>query len=115
TDQFGATGTSTLTITVSGTNDAPVAGDDVASATEDGALVTGTVAAGDSDADDGANLSYALSGAVAGLTIDPDGSYSFDPANAAYQHIALGATQTVVATYIVTDQFGATDTATLTI
>ena len=110
-----ATDTATLTITVNGTNDAPVGADDVNVATEDGAVVTGTVATGDTDADDGATRSYALNGTVAGLTIAPNGNYSFNPANVAYQHIAAGATQIVVATYTVTDNHGATDTATLTI
>ena len=59
----------------------------------------GTVAANDSDVDDGAVLSYAQSAPVAGLTINADGSYSFDAGNAAYQHLADGATQVVVANY----------------
>jgi VCBS repeat-containing protein len=115
TDQHGATGNSTLTITVTGTNDGPIAADDVDSAVEDGAVVTGNVGAGDTDADDGAALTYALNGTVPGLTIAANGDYSFDPSDAAYQHLAQGATDIVVATYTVTDQFGATDTATLTI
>jgi VCBS repeat-containing protein len=115
TDQHGATDTGTLTITVTGTNDAPVALADTATAIEDGPAVTGNVGANDSDADDGATRTFALNASVAGLTLDPDGSYSFDPSNAAYQHIALGATQTVVATYTATDNLGATATATLTI
>jgi VCBS repeat-containing protein len=115
TDQHGATGNSTLTITVTGTNDGPIAADDVGTAIEDGAVVTGNVGAGDTDADDGAILTYALNGTVPGLTIAANGDYSFDPSNAAYQHLAQGATDTIVATYTVTDQFGATDTATLTI
>ena len=115
TDDKGATDTATLTIHVTGVNDAPTAGNDTANATEDAAPVTGTVATNDSDVDDGATLSYALNGTVAGLTIDPDGSYSFDPSDAAYQHLADGATTDVVATYTVTDDKGATDTATLTI
>ena len=62
-----------------------------------------------------ATLSYALDAPVAGLTLNTDGSYSFDAANAAYQHLAEGATTDVVANYTVTDEHGATDTATLTI
>ena len=115
TNSEGATSSTTFTITVTGVNDAPAAGNDTANATEDAAPVTGTVATNDSDVDDGATLSYALNGTVAGLTIDPDGSYSFDPSDAAYQHLAEGATTDVVATYTVTDDKGATDTATLTI
>ena len=115
TDQFGATGTATLTITVNGVNDAPVANDDTNIAIEDGVVVLGDVGSNDSDVDDGATRIYSLNAPVAGLTLNGDGSYSFDPSNAAYQHIAAGATQVVVATYTVTDQFGATDTATLTV
>ena len=70
--------------------------------------ITGTVATNDSDVDDGAVLSYALDAPVAGLTLNSDGSYSFDASNAAYQHLAQGATPTVVANYTVTDEHGAT-------
>jgi VCBS repeat-containing protein len=51
----------------------------------------------------------------AGLTLNADGSYSFDAGNAAYQHLAQGATATVVANHTVTDQHGASSTSTLTI
>ncbi|UFW70725.1 VCBS domain-containing protein [Bradyrhizobium sp. WU425] len=40
-------------------------------------------------------------------TINADGSYSFEASNAAYQHLAEGATQVVVANYTVTDEHGA--------
>ncbi len=53
TDEHGATDSSTLTITVTGTNDAPVAVADTNSGNED-ATITGTVATNDSDVDDGA-------------------------------------------------------------
>jgi VCBS repeat-containing protein len=114
-DGNGGTATSTLTITVTGTNDAPVAVADVATATEDGAVVTGSVATNDSDVDNGAVLTYALDAAVAGLTLNADGSYSFDPSNAAYQSLAVGETTDVVASYTVTDENGAESTSTLTI
>ncbi|WP_338316609.1 VCBS domain-containing protein, partial [Bradyrhizobium ottawaense] len=77
--------------------------------------ITGTVASNDSDVDDGATLSYSLNAPVAGLTLNADGSYSFDAGNAAYQHLAEGATTAVVANYTVTDEHGATSTSTLTI
>ncbi|MBK8458537.1 MAG: tandem-95 repeat protein [Phyllobacteriaceae bacterium] len=113
TDEHGATSTSTLTITLTGTNDAPVAVADTKSGSED-ATITGTVA-NDNDIDDGAILTYSLNAPVAGLTLNGDGSYSFDASNAAYQHLALGTTQVVTANYTVTDQHGATSTSTLTI
>nr|WP_234031792.1 Ig-like domain-containing protein [Porphyrobacter sp. SLTP] len=114
-DGNGGSATSTLTITVTGTNDAPVAVADVATATEDGAAVTGSVATNDSDVDNGAVLTYALDAPVAGLTLNANGSYSFDPSNAAYQSLAVGETTDVVATYTVTDENGAESTSTLTI
>ena len=91
----------------------PDAVNDVASATEDGAVVTGTVATNDSDVDVGDTRTYALDAPVAGLTLDSNGSYSFDPSS--YDSLAFGATQIVVATYTLTDGQAATDTATLTI
>ena len=106
--------TETLTITLTGTNDAPVAVADVNSGLED-ATITGSVASNDSDVDDGASLTYTLNAPVAGLTLNPDGTYSFDASIAAYQHLAQGATADVVANYTVTDQYGATSTSSLTI
>ncbi|MBY8824498.1 Ig-like domain-containing protein [Sphingomonas colocasiae] len=111
-DGKGGTATSTLTITVTGVNDAPVATAATNTATEDGAVVTGQLVATDADA--GATLTYAISGtAPAGLTINSNGSYSFDPAS--YDSIGAGVTQDVVATYTVTDDKGATHNSTLTI
>ena len=114
TDEHGAASTTSLTITVTGTNDVPVAVADVAAVTED-AIVTGTVAGNDGDVDHGAVLGYALTAPVAGLTLNGDGSYSFDAANAAYQALAVGEVKTVVAGYVVTDEYGATSTSTLTV
>ena len=60
----------------------------------------------------------AVNNAVLGQ-LDPtllaNGSYTLDASNAAYQHLAQGATTNVVANYTVTDQFGAHSTNTLTI
>ena len=116
TDQHGATGTASLAITISGLNDTPVAVDDVAAVVED-AVITGSVAGNDTDADDGetATLSYALDAPVAGLTLNADGSWSFDASDAAYQHLAAGAIEEVFATYTVTDVQGASSGAALTI
>ncbi|WP_440978511.1 Ig-like domain-containing protein [Sphingomonas pseudosanguinis] len=114
TDEHGATATSTLTLTITGTNDAPVAVVDAGSVVED-AILTGSVAANDSDVDRGAKLAYSLDAPVAGLTLNADGSYSFDAGNAAYQALAKGEVQTVVASYTVTDEHGSTATSTLTL
>ena len=49
---------------------------------------------------------------MAGLTFNPNGSYSFDPSDAAYQHLPVGVPYDVVASYTVTDAQSATSTAT---
>ena len=112
-----ATSTSTaanLVITITGTNDAPVAVADTKAATED-TTVTGSVATNDSDIDHDAVLGYTLNAPVAGLTLNASGTYSFDAGNAAYQSLAAGQTTDVVASYTVTDEHGASSTSTLTI
>ena len=56
--------------------------------------------------------SYALNGAApAGLTFNANGSYSFDPANAAYQSLGVGQQTIITVPYTVTDNAGATSTA----
>jgi VCBS repeat-containing protein len=112
TDDKGAKDTDTLTITVTGVNDAPVAQAATNKAAED-ASVTGQLIA--TDVDTGAVLTYTLDAPVAGLTINKDGSYTFNAGNAAYQSLAAGETKNVVASYTVKDDQGATDTETLTI
>ncbi len=101
-------------------NDAPVAIDDTNTAVEGAGLVTGSVALNDSDQDIPAiateELNYAVVGTVpAGLTFGADGTYSFDPSHAAYNHLADGATLPVVIDYRVTDTAGNTSDAQLTI
>src|SRR6185436_9227237 len=86
-----------------------------ASSGNEDTTITGSVASNDSDVDDGATLSYSLNAPVAGLTLNANGGYSFDASNAAYQHLAQGATTDVVANYTVTDEHGATATSSLTI
>lgn len=113
-DGMAATVSSTLTVSIAGGNDAPVAQLVTAAATEDAGVITGSVGSSDVDLPETA-ASYALDAAVAGLSLDTDGSYSFDPSHAAYQHLADGETLDVVASYTVTDDQGATGSATLTI
>ncbi len=97
-----------------GRNDAPVAVADTNAGTED-TIIVGSVATNDSDPDNIAVLTYSLAAAVAGLTLNTDGSYSLDAGNAAYQSLAAGATLDVVANYTVTDEHGASDSSTLTV
>jgi VCBS repeat-containing protein len=110
-----ASDTATLTVDVTGLNDAPVANDDVASTTED-AAVSGNVLINDTDVDV-EPLTVTTPGSYAGaygtLALAADGSYTYTP-NAAAQALDDGE--------VVSDAFGytasdgtASDTATLTV
>jgi VCBS repeat-containing protein len=105
--------THTLTVTLTGTNDAPVLQAQTQSVTEDGAALTGQMHA--TDVDTGDTLRFDLPNPVAGFTLDADGSYRFDPKDAAYQHIAAGQTEDVTVAVRVTDAAGATSTQNLVI
>ncbi|WP_152507242.1 VCBS domain-containing protein [Labrenzia sp. THAF35] len=117
TDRFEVTsvdGTKhTLSVTIAGTNDAPVLKAATASATEDGKSVTGQMVA--TDVDHGDTKTFAAGQAVDGFTMNQDGSWSFDPSHATYQHLAGGQTQQLTIPVTVTDQAGATDTQNLVI
>ena len=81
-----ATVSSTLDITVTGSNDAPVVTADVNAATDDGVVVSGNVLMNDSDIDAGDSLSVMLTGGAASevlvgtygtLTLNADGTYDY--------------------------------------
>lgn len=99
-------------------NSAPQAVEATAEVAED-ATFEGQLEATDPDvADQGDALTYALAEgqeAVAGFTLNADGSYSFDAAQEAFQALQAGDTQDVVINYTVTDSKGATSTSTLTL
>ena len=103
-----------VTVTITGTNDAPVAESANFSVAEDAPLVSGSVVATDVDAN--AVLSFSLNAAPPpGLTFSPNGSYTFDASNAAYQSLAAGQQQVLTIPYTVTDDQGATSVANLVI
>jgi VCBS repeat-containing protein len=110
----GAVAERTLVMTIDGTNDAPVADDSSASVTEDAASISGDVTSIDVDNSE-IDRTYSLTNAVDGLTMGTDGSWSFDPSNAAYQYLAAGQTLEINAGFVVTDGENAEDTGTLTI
>jgi Ca2+-binding RTX toxin-like protein len=113
-DGNGGTDTAVVNITINPVDDAPVAQDESATATEDGAVVNGQLDADDID-NNNANITYALNAAApAGLTVNGDGTYSFDPTVPAYQSLAAGQTQVVVAGYTATSN-GKSDTGTITV
>lgn len=114
-DQFGATSSSTVTITVNGANDAPVANDDSASTSED-AAASGNVLANDTDVDV-EPLTVTNPGTYVGsygtLVLAANGSYTYTP-NAAAQGLDDGETGGDVFNYTASDGT-ASDTATLSI
>ncbi|MDI5854197.1 VCBS domain-containing protein, partial [Shewanella xiamenensis] len=73
--------THTVTITLTGSNDAPVLTAQRQSISEDGNKLSGQMVA--TDVDTGDTLTFSLANAVDGFTLNADGSYSFDPSNAA--------------------------------
>jgi VCBS repeat-containing protein len=105
----------TLTVTIAGVNDAPVANPDVASTGENSA-VTIDVLANDTDVDNGAVLTVTAASAPAG-----QGSASivanqvvFDPGTD-FNYLDTGETANVVVSYTIADEHGATSSSTVTI
>ena len=114
-DSQGGTGDNHFFITVTGTNDAPVATfTETQVATEDAAeALVGQLTATDIDSN---NLTFELIGApIDGLTINPDGSWEFDTSDSAYQNLADGQTRDLKVMYNVTDDNGATNNNSFTI
>ncbi len=131
TDNHGAHVSQDVTVTITGTNDAPTLADlhigplsDTAAADTFSDL-TGTLAGHDADTGETATLTYAVldaahnpattvGGLYGTLTVNPDGSYSYVPNAAAINALAEGSYADVF-TVQTTDVHGATGTATLTV
>ena len=113
-DNNGATSRADVTITVTGTNDIPMAQAATNTAVEDGAIVNGTLANTDEDTND--THTYSLINGTANGTalVQSNGDYSFDP-GADFQDLALGETRDVTFTYEVEDNNGAKSQAIVTI
>ena len=130
TDVHGATVAQTGTITVVGTNDAPiVAAPLTLGATQGTAPFNANLLTGATDPDDGetaslavTNVHYRIDSGAASVTA-PAGvslngaALTVDPTNAAFAHLALGQSTTIVVSYNVTDVHGATvaQTGTITV
>ncbi|MDF1720842.1 MAG: Ig-like domain-containing protein [Minwuia sp.] len=126
TDTAGSTNDATVTVTVNGVNDAPVAVADAIAGTED-AAAAGNVLANDQDLDQGDVLTVVAVNGEAGdvgqqltlasgalLTVGADGSVAFDP-NGGFETLGVGASATEAFQYTVSDGNGGTSTATATI
>jgi hypothetical protein len=110
-DGHGGSSTATVTVNVAPANDAPLAVNDTASATEDTplTLAASTLLANDSDPDAGDVLTITAVAPGTGGTpvLNPDGSVSFTPA-ANFNGVATF-------TYTVSDGHGGSSTATVTV
>jgi VCBS repeat-containing protein len=134
-DGEGGTSSSSLTVTVNGVNDLPDALDDTATTGEDSPInvdqgnglltndsdpdtsdnLTVTEIGNGTDTEDVENGGTGISGNNGGtFTIDPDGSYTFDPGSD-FQDLDDGETRETSITYTIDDGNGGTDEATLTI
>ena len=114
-DNHGAASSSTLTLTVTGSNDGPVAVADTA-AVDAGQAVTVDVLANDTDIDTTDVLSLAgvdTTGTAGSVAVNPDGTVTYS-AGSAFDHLALGESADDVFSYSVTDGNGGTDTTTVT-
>ena len=112
TDEHGATDSVTVSVTVNGTNDAPVAVDDAFATTlvtpVSGNVLADNGAGADSDVD-GDTLTVSLFDAAdhGTLNLNPDGTFDYTP------NSGFGGTDSF--TYMVHDGHGGTDTATVSI
>ena len=131
TDEHGESAGANLTITVTGTNDAPtVSGALTATSAEGAGATTLNLLAGASDADSGetatltiGTVSYSVNGGTSS-TIAPAGlsltgsTLSVDPTDAAFDSLAVGQSMVIVLSYNVVDAQGApvaqTQTVTIT-
>lgn len=102
-------------------NDAPIAEMQMQTVHEDDAVLYGQLVANDVD-NDSSTLVFSMIDAMgnpalppAGFTLNSDGSYEFDPSDAAYQSLAAGEMLDISILYRVTDDKGAFDDSVLTI
>ena len=112
------TATQVITVTITGTNDAPsISSAITASAIEGRSSVTVNALANASDIDTASPLSANILSLPAGVTYDAaNHSFTFDPTNTAYAHLTPGTTTNVTVNYGVSDGTNATpQTATFTV
>jgi surface adhesion protein len=103
-----------LSLTVTGTNDAPVAQASTGTGVED-TTTTGQLQATDVDSNDVLTYTVNDSAKPAGFSVDASGKWTLDASNPAYQHLAAGETTTLTVPFTVTDKSGMSSTSNLTI
>jgi VCBS repeat-containing protein len=115
TDAQGGTDTATVTVTVNGVNDPPVAVDNAQNVGEDSTGATVDVLGNDTDAESQTlTVSAVDTTGTTGLVTNNGTDATYDP-NGMFEYLDAGETATDTFTYTVTDSQGGTDTATVTI
>src|SRR5207253_1297279 len=111
TDEHGAPASSTVVVTITGTNDAPLAVADAAAGTENQTL-TIDVLANDTDVDDGHlfTLNSASAPANKGTASVVGNQLQFNPGSD-FDHLAQGVVEHVTLSYQMQDQYGALSTS----
>jgi VCBS repeat-containing protein len=114
-DEHGATASSTVTVTVTGANDGPVANPDTDATTENATILI-DAAANDTDVDNGAVLAVSAASAPSGQgsASAVGGQVEFNPGTA-FDDLKVGETEEVIVNYTVSDEHGATSSSTVTI
>ncbi|WP_218568399.1 tandem-95 repeat protein [Pseudomonas sp. LS-2] len=114
TDKAGASAPGHLTLTVTGTNDAPVATATTKTVAED-TIVSGQLQATDVDSNDALTYTVKNTDKPAGFSVDASGKWTLDASNQAYQHLGVNDSVTYTVPFTVTDKAGATSTSNLTL
>lgn len=113
-DGNGGTATETVTISVEGQNDAPVALAVIGHVSEDGPAISVSADFSDVDASDTHTFSVDTTGTLGTVTNNGDGTFGYDPSGA-FEHLGCDETATDTFTYTVNDGNGGTSTETVTI